>query len=258
MNLELRTVDLVKLNSLTKYPSIPTYHSLDPDTGHLQGQPIPFVGPVLATEKIDGTNARITCLPDGGYLLGSREEWLYAKGDLIGNPALGIVEGLKAYAEKLSVPLDPGTVVTYYLELYGGKITAASKQYTGRQTVGYRLIDVTHITTAEELLQRPPAELAKWREDGGQTFLDEEALQIAAEAHGLKTTPRLTSFEGKALPLGIQEMYELLKLTLSRTRGALDETAGGRPEGIVIRTPDRSEIAKIRYQDYERTLKVRK
>ncbi len=30
-------------------------------------------------------------LPDASYLLGSREELLCAQGDLIGNPALGIV-----------------------------------------------------------------------------------------------------------------------------------------------------------------------
>ncbi len=72
---------------MTKYPSIPTYHALDPRNGGLLDETVPFTGTVLATEKVDGTNARIVQLPDGGYLLGSREELLYAKGDLIGNPS---------------------------------------------------------------------------------------------------------------------------------------------------------------------------
>ena len=30
---DLRQADLQRVNSLTKYPSIPTYHQLDPKTG---------------------------------------------------------------------------------------------------------------------------------------------------------------------------------------------------------------------------------
>ncbi|MFI7515873.1 hypothetical protein ACIBVK_20520 [Micromonospora echinofusca] len=60
-------------------------------------------GPVTLTEKVDGTNARIVGLPGGAYLIGSREELLYARGDLIGNPALGIVDALRDVAERLSV-----------------------------------------------------------------------------------------------------------------------------------------------------------
>jgi hypothetical protein len=32
-NFSVRTADLRALNSLTKYPSIPTYHALDPRNG---------------------------------------------------------------------------------------------------------------------------------------------------------------------------------------------------------------------------------
>jgi hypothetical protein len=42
------------------------------------------------------------------------------------------------------------------------------------------------------------------------------------------------------------------------TRAALDESAGRASEGIVLRTPDRSVIAKARFQDYARTLKRRR
>ena len=38
----------------------------------------------------------------------------------------------------------------------------------------------------------------------------------------------------------------------------LDAEANGVPEGVVVRSPDRSRIAKIRREDYERTLKWRR
>jgi hypothetical protein len=32
----------------------------------------------------------------------------------------------------------------------------------------------------------------------------------------------------------------------------------GKAEGVVVRTPDRSVIAKLRFEDYDRTLRARK
>lgn len=69
---------------------------------------IEFNGPVTLTEKVDGTNSRIIVLPDGSYLIGSREELLYARGDLIGNPALGIVDALRDVAENLRTTASGG------------------------------------------------------------------------------------------------------------------------------------------------------
>src|ERR1043165_1712275 len=100
MSLTVRTAHLAAVNSMTKYPSIPTYHALDPRNGNLTDETVPFNGPVFGTEKIDGANARIILLSDDTYLLGSREELLYAKGDLIENPSQGIVTALKPVAEK--------------------------------------------------------------------------------------------------------------------------------------------------------------
>lgn len=102
----VRSCDLSKLNSMTKYPSIPTYHTLG-EKGALLEETVPFEGEIVLTEKVDGTNSRIILLPDGTFILGSREELLFAKGDLIGNPALGIVEALKAVASTLPQPIEP-------------------------------------------------------------------------------------------------------------------------------------------------------
>ena len=260
--LDVRQVDLAKLNSLTKYPSIPTYHPLDPSDGSLLDEPMPMGGPVLLTEKIDSTNARVICFPDGTYLIGSRGELLYARGDLIGNPALGIVEALKPLAERMAAHASDATtgdeISVYYGEVYGGKVTGASKQYTGHRRVGYRLFDVARMADVHELLERPASEISSWREGGGQAFVDEAELGRQAEQLDLRLTPRLGETAAAALPTSLETTLALLEQTTPKTRSALDVGAGGTPEGLVLRTPTRSRIAKARFGDYRRTLKRRR
>lgn len=257
---DVRATDLAALNSMTKYPSIPTFHTLDPGNGGLLESTVDFsvefTGPVLGTEKVDGTNARIISLPDGSFLLGSREELLYAKGDLIGNPAQGIVAALRPVAERLA-PADGDVVRVHFLEVYGGKVTAASKQYTGTQAVGWRLFDVAVIHDYRTLLAMAPQQLSTWRDSGGQPYLPEADLVATAERDALDLTPRLFELDAAELPTEIDKTREFLGERLPRTRSALDEAGGGQPEGIVLRSADRSVIAKARFQDYDRTLKRR-
>jgi hypothetical protein len=254
---DVRSADLTKLNSLTKYPSIPTYHTLDPRNGALGEEALPFEGAVLGTEKVDGTNARVICLPDGSYLLGSREELLYARGDLIGNPAQGIVEALQAQAERLCATVE-AAVVVYYFEVYGGKVTSSSKQYTGEQRVGFRLFDVVRIPDYESHLARLPQEIAAWREAGGQPFVDEAALREIADRQEVALTPRILEIAAADLPRTVEAALAFLREALPQTQCALDDQAGRRGEGLVIRTMDRSRIAKLRFEDYERTLRKRR
>ncbi len=253
MRFDLRAADLDRLNSLTKYPSIPTYHALDAGDGGLVEEPLAFEGPVVLTEKIDGTNARVVCLPGGTYVIGSRGELLLAKGDLIGNPALGIVDALRATADRLCAERDE--VVVYFGEVYGGKVSQASKQYTGARRVGFRLFDVARIPDYEDVLARPKGEISAWRERGGQAYLPEYALQETARRAGLGLAPRLGEVD--ALPASVEAASAFLAGAVPQTRSALDEGAGGQPEGIVARTRDRSQIAKLRFADYRRTLKRR-
>ena len=148
---ETREVDLRKLNSATKYPSIPTYHALG-EKGALLEECVPLAGKELvSTEKIDGTNSRIILTPDGCYQIGSREELLFARGDLVHNPALGIVDALRATAERIieRQPTAADTITTVYLETYGGKTTGAAKQYSGCREYGYRMFDLTRVAVAE-------------------------------------------------------------------------------------------------------------
>ncbi|TDP91183.1 RNA ligase family protein [Labedaea rhizosphaerae] len=256
MPFDLRTADLGALNSLTKYPSIPTFHTLDPANGGLLDTHVAFTGPVLGTEKVDGTNSRVIRVPGGDYLLGSREELLYAKGDLLGNPAQGIVAALRAFADSMP-PLEDDVIRVHYLEVYGGKVTSASKQYTGSRAVGHRLFDVAVIPDYTSILALPPERISSWRENGGPAWLSEEELAKSPAEDGLTLTPRLFTVDAADLPSDLAAMRAFLGEHLPRTRSALDEGAGGAAEGIVLRTPDRAVIAKARFQDYDRTLRRR-
>lgn len=245
------SIELAALNSATKYPSIPTYHVLG-ERGALTEDATPFVGDVILTEKVDGTNARIIQLPGGDWFIGSREELLAARGDRVTNPALGIVAALRTVAEGFSVR---DSISVFYLEVYGAKVGAAAKQYTGTGQVGYRLFDVA--TVPAEVLGWPVERISAWREGGGQTFLTEEALTIAAGMEGLPLTPRLDVIAPGSLPTSVDEMSAWLNGSWLQTQVALDGQAVGRAEGVVLRNADRSVIAKARFEDYARTLKRR-
>lgn len=248
--LQTRDFDLRKLNSATKYPSIPTYHTLG-ERGALLNDVVTFGDQsLIATEKVDGTNSRIILMPDGSYLIGSREELLHAKGDLIHNPALGIVDTLKESANRVcaafSTPVD--TITTIYLETFGGKTTAAAKQYSSKREFGYRVFDVSRVPVSQ--LDANIEAIAAQRENGSQQFLGEQELTEFVNSVQLKLTPRITVVD--VLPVSIEETHQWLRSMISSTLVALDENAGGRPEGLVVRTCDRNQIAKIRFEDYER------
>lgn len=247
----LRDYDLRKVNSATKYPSIPTYHSLGPN-GTLLEDHVDFGDEFIsATEKIDGVNSRIIVFPDGSYLIGSREELLTAQGDLIPNPMLGIVDTLRDTAEKLSrryLIKSPYVFAVFYFEVYGGKTPKAATQYTSDRSLGARLFDVAQVSF--DVLSKPLEGIAKWRDGGGQNFLDSTAFFEVACELDLDFVPpvRLTSRP----PSDIVEMYHWLNEHIPKSRASLDRDAPGRPEGLVIRNHDRSLIAKARFENYRK------
>lgn len=253
--IDTRLLDLARLNSATKYPSIPTYHALG-DRGILLDERIDFGNcDLIYTEKVDGTNSRIVLLPDGYFLIGSREELLHARGDLVHNPAMGIVDALRDIAESLVPRFVTGenVLTAFYLETYGGRITGAAKNYTGEARVAYRLFDVSRVDAS--VLEMPTEEISRWREANGQSFIDETTLQEYSGASGLELTPRLTA--ATRLPESINDVSTWLSETIPSTQVALDAAAKGEPEGVVVRTADRSVIAKVRFEDYRRTLRRR-
>jgi hypothetical protein len=245
-------VDLTKLNSLTKYPSIPTYHSLE--RGKAFGDPVIHFpeGFVIGTEKIDGVNARIILLPDARYIIGSREEFLYHSGDVIHNPALGIVNTLRPTAQMLSIGgAIRDAVRIYYFEVYGSNVTAASKNYTSKKEVAFRLFDVSIVGRLSEHMERTPEAIASWRDAGGPHFIGEDALQIVAKERELSLTPRIFKATQDELPSSVLATKTFLEVALPKTHVYLDDEAQMRPEGIVLRTSDRSVIAKMKFRDYK-------
>lgn len=196
-------------------------------------------------------------LPDGTYLIGSRESLLYAQGDLIGDQTLGIVDALRPIADKIGqYDGHGGAIQALFLEVYGGRVTPASKQYTATGQVGARLFDSALIPDAVDMLDWPVERIASWRDNGGQPFLDEDDLDQYVGIAGLNTVPCLFTMNAVDLPTDIEAMAKALTGWLPASRVGLDRD-GGRPEGVVLRTFDRSVIAKARFQDYERTLRRR-
>lgn len=242
--------ELAALNSATKYPSIPTFHVIG-DKGILSEEHT--VDPEqewLLSEKIDGTNARIILLPDGGYLIGSREELLYASGDLVHNPSLGIVAATMLVAETVTKRL-PGIILVLYGEVYGGSVSKSSKNYTANRSVGFRLFDIALVPVA--VLDWAPSVCSAWRDHGGQEWCDQFEVEKFAMDWKIAVVPQLG--EG-FVPRTLAEVWAWLQKAAPATRAALDGPDGptGPAEGVVIRTHDRKVIAKIRHEDYKRTL----
>lgn len=262
------TIDLERFNSITKYPSIQTYHELGPKGQSTPNVSADFVEPdeLIVTEKIDGTNCRIilncgleydgqTGCGSPRWFLGSRNELLTAAGDMVPNPKQGIVDELWMYAEALwTKKRNTQVVVVVYGELYGGRIQKAAIDYTGTRKVGFRVFDVMMLTADDirHYEKVDPAEFGLGR-DAGKTrmhFLSERELLEFCEDYGFDPTPRLNlGFPTNQSPA---DTVLWLRENVQYTRAALDDEARGRTEGIVVRTPDSQVLRKVRLENYRR------
>ena len=274
--LQVRQVNLQILNSITKYPEIKTYHVIGEKGILKEERNVIFQDDVIATEKVDGTNGRIIVLPDG-YFIGSREELLYASGDLLHNPAEGIVQALRPVAEEIqrriavklseNPMMETDLLVVFYLEVYGGKLPA-NKKYTNSRKFGARLFDyfcMDKETYAPLFDINKPEWFDGWRNHNGQPFATEDELKRIAEQCGLDLVPRLPI--STPMPVNILDGLMFLKQfgggkssegrDFFATRVALDGEPG-KAEGVVVRSSDRKIIAKIRFEDYERTLHIKR
>jgi len=243
-----------KVNTLTKYPSILTLHKLG-ERGRLTEQTTTDITgeTMYASEKIDGTNVRLIFWGDE-FLIGSRKQILHHSGDLYWNDSMDIVN--QFYALKIPI-LKPDKLTIVFGELFGGKITANSKNY-GKEKHDYRVFDVA-VFDDLSILEEPIDAISTWRESTinssesealryGQPFVNLDVLK----AFGYELTPRveftLDSLEHTAV-LGA------LKQFIPTTNVALSPTAKLGTEGVVLRNFDRSKIVKLRFEDYEKTLK---
>lgn len=255
------------LNSYTKYPSIQTYHEITGPTLNENLTDMKGFEPeadVYITEKVDGTNSRILTL-NGDYMIGSREEFLHRKGDVIYNPSQGIVDVMKPYAEKLVSVLPHDNILrVFYGETYGGNINGA-KQYTSHKNTAIRFFDITTIdVTSSDFLNvitMSIDRISSWREHDGQKYVSVSELMKTLEDCGFNTAvnavPYIRICKGSDIPTVRAETYEWLK-EFEKSRAVIDEDYDfdnnkGRAEGVVVRVADRSFIRKIRFEDYERT-----
>lgn len=252
-----------KINSMTKYPSILTYHQIG-ERGMLseklsKNESFPLGEKIYIYEKIDGENSRIILLNKRvsfDYFIGSREEILFAKGDRIGNPYGNISDLLIPTADKLNHIFkdDKDTaLIVIYLESYGGK-TKEAKNYTMKKTQSYKVFDIFSLNYDEFnlLIDLPLEKIAIWRDNGGQPFYNEQQKQDFINKWNLLSAPLLEEVD--CLPWSIEDIYNYL-CKFKETKVGID--IQGKSEGIVVRTEDRSMIRKIRFEDYERTLGLR-
>lgn len=241
MNTLARLADLGRLLSRTAYPPPPPYHAFDPDTGEL-GDVLPRpAGDVIATELLDGVSFRLAAFADGSYLIGTRRRWLYASGDVIGDPAHGLVAAVRPAAERLAgAGGEPDAVRVVYGELIGGRHPAAGR-YTGGREIGFRTFDVARVSLVED----------------ETTFLPERELLAFAAEHELPLVPRVARFPARDLPTRPAAVRTFVEELLPSSRCRLDADATDDPAGLVARTPDRGWMAVLKAEHYRR-LKKRK
>lgn len=256
---------LRRINSATKYPSIPTYHRLDGDGRLLPELTFELNGPVIITEKIDGTNARIILPPRTfsahsltRWIIGSRTELLASYDDLIANPELSIVDTLVPRVRLVGNDSDNWVVV--YGEVYGGKETPSWKEYSDGYTTAFRVFDIAVID--HEVLTWPAQKIAHWRDNGGQYFPEwtrfgENPFPGLTGLDAFEWVPAIKNPIGAHwLPKDIAGMYDYVRaITDLVTQAAIPGKDPGRCEGVVIRTPDRFRIVKAKLRDYERALR---
>lgn len=267
-------MDFSKLNSATYYGSIDTHHRLG-QRGMLTDELGPFAGVnpqeiVYLREKIDGANSRIVFFNGVDYAIGSREKLLYAKGDRLTEQPMpeltSIVETLKPIAENMistwkvesreSAEFGSHSIMVLYFETYGGKVGKAAPQYSGVGNLGARLFD--YALVEREVLDMSHIQISNWRNNGpGATFGDTQDLASVARDYGLPVVPNIGAVRMEELPKDLGGMLDFLQRNVGTTHALLDDEGKGEPEGIVLRTNDRSVISKARFQDYRRTLRQR-
>lgn len=258
---------LRKLNSATQYPSIKTYHAVG-DRGRLSDEiNVDFAGELFeVTEKIDGVNARIIAdVVGAAHLVGSRTELLHHLGDVIYNPAEGIVDTLFPPGWQDSIPellCNSSNYLVVFGEVYGAVTsTPGRKQYTSKGQSGFRIFDIASVPP--EVLDWPIERIASWRDAGGQEFADAfERARLCAQLPQWPVVPLLAPsahdmlHAPAPLPVSISGTYAWLQEMCPFSGVGLDLLAPAVPEGVIVRTADRAKIAKIRYEDYERTLSL--
>lgn len=94
---------------------------------------------------------------------------------------------------------------------------------------------------------RPHVRRAGWRPY-------HEGVHATTDRLALPRVPVLAA--DQPVPTTLADTHDWLRMLLTESHARLDDTGRGKPEGVVVRTADRARIAKIRFEDYERTAKA--
>jgi hypothetical protein len=262
MNWPSNHYPLEKLNSITKYPSVPTFHRMG-ERARLSAEVPTNFDPTEdweATEKIDGTNGRIIFTRYGDFI-GSRDVLLTFTHDVVrhGQPhELAIMEELLPVVLR-TTPEDvqpSGDVLVVWGEVYGGNVGKACKNYSADGRRGFRLFDAALFTERHwiDLHRLSLEEISRWRERGGQPFVSRAELEGWSGRLGVPTAPVISLGTGP-LPTQLDHTGFWLGETLpGQTAAGLD--AQGAPEGLVLRNRQRTKIVKLRTEDYLRYLRT--
>ncbi len=241
-----------KINTFTKYPSILTLHKFG-EKGKFTDE---FTTNILnedmfATEKIDGTNARIICF-GSEYLIGSREFILHHNEDLYFDNSQLIVQGLKDL--KIKIPQTEKLTVIYG-EFYGGKTSANSKWY-GKDKNGFKVFDIA-VYDDLSILELSQESISKWREretvEGiiyGQKFL--KYYDMKNQFNQFEYVPNI--------PFELNDFSHIsvlqsLNSFIPNTTVSLSNIATKKAEGLILRNENRSKIVKLRFEDYVRAVR---
>lgn len=254
--MNLNSDNLRHINSMTKYPSIPTYFGMGERGILKESERVTMDSDfTILTEKINGTNCRILVYPDGDFVIGSREELLFARGDRVPNPTLGIVSAVQGLALILAVDFEHDLPTVYYGEVFGAGIEGG-KEY-GKKEVGFALFDIMRLPDYAAMLSWPLEKVASWRDHGGQEYLSHNDMLESAKALDVQTVPVLGSVNTVHLPKTIAEGLELLQATTPNTQIKLDRETLGKSEGIVLKSANAGNrvLAKLRYEDINRTIR---
>ena len=247
-----------KINTLTKYPSILTLHKIG-EKGRLLNElttPITSEYKMWGTEKIDGTNSRIIIYKDE-HLIGAREFILHHCDDLYYDTSQGIVDGIRDLGLNYKIPMSE-TLMVIYGEFYGGKVSSNSKWY-GTDKIGYRVFDVAFYKDLS-ILEKSLPEISRWREHETEKGIVYGQDFVPIDNLGQVLMP---SFEQVPLvPFELGDMshetiLNNLRKFIPETKVALSDKALKRSEGVVLRNRERTKIVKLRFEDYERTLKIK-
>ncbi len=107
------------------------------------------------------------------------------------------------------------------------------------------------------ILETSIREISHWREhetenglEYGQSFLTRQ--EMIKQFPDFDFVPEI-KFELN--DVSHTAVLENLRKTISFTKVALSETASKKAEGLILRNENRTKIVKLRFEDYERTLK---